>query len=362
MSCPGQCAQSKGGKSVKAGRASRGPACFCLARRPSPRGVGNLPSGAPPLSFCGQQGQPPQGCPQPIRWCGNSGLPLGAVLSQRGHRDWGCKGTHSSRRPVSENRRFSIRLFTRRGNSAGRPGRELQAVRLHRGRIPRPGCFNGILGPAPQDGMKAGPVHVDRACFHASMLMALTGQPSRASWAASSWPLRDAAAVGQPVVAHVEYLRAGAGAQAAADAVLIYCCVHIGHSYYSRIFPSRPSVTTCQGMNLPLCRRAVSAARCIPPQQGDIHPHDGQLPDIVAAKDLRQLFGIVSLIQLGAADQRDAAPHEPLVEVRPGISRAVRRDQQPGTVEPGASTGTSLICTGHWARWDTAPSCGAETA
>ena len=80
--------------------------------------------------------------------------------------------------------------------------------------------------------------------------------------------LRDAAAVGQPVVAHVEYLRAGAGAQAAADAVLIYCCVHIGHSYYSRIFPSRPSVTTCQGMNLPLCRRAVSAARCIPPQQG----------------------------------------------------------------------------------------------
>ncbi|CAN3974440.1 PH domain-containing protein, partial [Dysosmobacter welbionis] len=58
-------------------------------------------------------------------------------------------------------------------------------------------------------------------------------------------------------------------------------------------------------------------------------------PDIVAAKDLRQLFGIVSLIQLGAADQRDAAPHEPLVEVRPGISRAVRRDQQPGTVEPG---------------------------
>ena len=38
--------------------------------------------------------------------------------------------------------------------------------------------------------------------------------------------------------------------------------------HYSRIFPSREIVTTCQGMNLPLLRSAVSASRCSPPQQG----------------------------------------------------------------------------------------------
>ena len=38
--------------------------------------------------------------------------------------------------------------------------------------------------------------------------------------------------------------------------------------FYSNILPSREIVTTCQGMNLPLPLRAVSAARCSPPQQG----------------------------------------------------------------------------------------------
>ena len=41
-----------------------------------------------------------------------------------------------------------------------------------------------------------------------------------------------------------------------------------GRVHYSRIFPSREIVTTCQGMNLPLLRSAVSASRCSPPQQG----------------------------------------------------------------------------------------------
>ena len=39
-------------------------------------------------------------------------------------------------------------------------------------------------------------------------------------------------------------------------------------SSQSRMRPSRETVTTCQGMNLPLLRRAFSAARCSPPQQG----------------------------------------------------------------------------------------------
>ena len=235
---------------------------------PVPAGVGNLPSGAPPFPSAASRGSPAAGLPAAHSLVRQFGLPLGAVLSQRGTGIGAARETHSSRRPVSENRRFSIRLFTRRGNSAGRPGRELQAVRLHRGRIPRPGCFNGILGPAPQDRHESRPCPCGQgllSCFDADGAdrAAVPGLLGRLQLA-----LRDAAAVGQTVVAHVEYLRAGAGAQAAADAVLIYCCVHIGHSYYSRIFPSRPSVTTCQGMNLPLCRRAVSAARCIPPQQG----------------------------------------------------------------------------------------------
>ena len=39
-------------------------------------------------------------------------------------------------------------------------------------------------------------------------------------------------------------------------------------SSQSRMRPSRETVTTCQGMNLPLLRRAFSAARCSLPQQG----------------------------------------------------------------------------------------------
>ena len=161
MSCPGQCAQSKGGKSVKAGRASRGPACFCLgAATQSPRGWGTCLPVRPPFPSAASRGSPAAGLPAAHSLVRQFGLPLGAVLSQRGTGIGAARETHSSRRPVSENRRFSIRLFTRRGNSAGRPGRELQAVRLHRGRIPRPGCFNGILGPAPQDR------HESRPCPH----------------------------------------------------------------------------------------------------------------------------------------------------------------------------------------------------
>ena len=40
------------------------------------------------------------------------------------------------------------------------------------------------------------------------------------------------------------------------------------HSFYSNILPSTEMVTTCQGINFPLSRRAFSAAICRPPQQG----------------------------------------------------------------------------------------------
>lgn len=162
-----------------------------------------MPSGAPPFPSAASRGSPAAGLPAAHSLVRQFGLPLGAVLSQRGTGIGAARETHSSRRPVSENRRFSIRLFTRRGNSAGRPGRELQAVRLHRGRIPRPGCFNGILGPAPQDRHESRPCPCGQgllSCFDADGAdrAAVPGLLGRLQLA-----LRDAAAVGQTVVAHV---------------------------------------------------------------------------------------------------------------------------------------------------------------
>ena len=47
------------------------------ARRPSPRGGGELAFRcAPPFLLRPAGAAPPQGCPQPIRWCGNSGFRL----------------------------------------------------------------------------------------------------------------------------------------------------------------------------------------------------------------------------------------------------------------------------------------------
>ena len=87
-------------------------------------------------------------------------------------------------------------------------------------------------------------------------------------------------------------------------------------------------VTTCHGMNLPLFFKAVVAARSRPPQQGTSMRTMVRLRMLVAAKDLRELFGVVHVVQLGTADQRNAAPQEILMEAAIGIGGAVRRDQQ----------------------------------
>ena len=68
---------------------------------------------------------------------------------------------------------------------------------------------------------------------------------------------------------------------------------------------------------------------------GNLHPGQGDAFDVIGGKDLRQLFRVVRLVQLRAADQADAAADEILVETAVGIGRAVRRDQQIRPVKEG---------------------------
>ena len=70
-----------------------------------------------------------------------------------------------------------------------------------------------------------------------------------------------------------------------------------------------------------------------PAAAGDLHPHDGHALDVVAADDLRQLFGIVHAVQLGTAHQGDVSLDEPLVEGGVGVGGAVGGNQEPCAVK-----------------------------
>ena len=173
------------------------------------------------------------------------------------------------------------------------------------------------------------------ALSYSSMLMALTGQPSRASWAASSWPS------GMPL----PWATPSSPMWKTSGQVPAHRPQPMQFSFTVAFISFTPNLL--QNISIPAqCHHLPGDELTALPQRrlrrpldaaaaGDVHPDDGQLPDVVAAKDLRQLLGVVPLVQLGAADQGDVVAHEPLVEVRPGVGRAVRRDQQPGAVEPG---------------------------
>ena len=64
-----------------------------------------------------------------------------------------------------------------------------------------------------------------------------------------------------------------------------------------------------------------------------LHAHNGDAVDVVAGDDAGQLIGVIALVQLGTADQRDLAAHKLLVQRRIGIRGAIRRDQQPRSVK-----------------------------
>ena len=303
------------------------PGLLAWARRPSPRGVGELAFRCAPFPSAASRGSPPQGC-RPIRWCGNSGFRL-VPSYHNGAQGLGLQGKRTApggRFQKTVGFRFA---FSQEGEiQLEDPAGNYRLCDFTAGAFPDRAVLTVYWDLHRKTGMKAGPVHVDRACFHASMLMALTGRPSWASWAASSWPS------GMPPWASPSSPMWNTSGQVPATG-RARCSSHLLlRSYWSLLLFQNISIPA-QCHHLPGNELAALPQGRLPPpaayrRKGDIHPHDGQLPDIVAAKDLRQLFGIVSSSSLGRPDQRDAAPHEPLVEVRPGISRAVRRDQRPG--------------------------------
>ena len=164
MSCPGQCAQSKGGKSVKAGRASRGPACFCLgAATQSPRGWGTCLPVRPPFLLRPAGAAPPQGCPQPIRWCGNSGFRL-VPSYHNGAQGLGLQGKRTApggRFQKTVGFRFA---FSQEGEiQLEDPAGNYRLCDFTAGAFPDRAVLTVYWDLHRKTGMKAGPVHVDRA-------------------------------------------------------------------------------------------------------------------------------------------------------------------------------------------------------
>ena len=69
---------------------------------------------------------------------------------------------------------------------------------------------------------------------------------------------------------------------------------------------------------------------------GHFHAHNGYAADFILRNNGGQLFGIVAFIKLGAADERNAALHEIMVEGCISICGAVGGDEQVGVVEVGS--------------------------
>ena len=74
---------------------------------------------------------------------------------------------------------------------------------------------------------------------------------------------------------------------------------------------------------------------------GHGHPCDGDGPDIVVLKNLRQLLGVIHRIQLGTADHGHAILHKIVMEIAVGISGAVGSDQQVCSIKIGGVGGAA---------------------
>lgn len=66
---------------------------------------------------------------------------------------------------------------------------------------------------------------------------------------------------------------------------------------------------------------------------GNLHTDDGDAFNIVVCDNLRQLFGVIAVIQLRTANQRNPAPDKVLVESSIGIGGTVCGYQQVCTVK-----------------------------
>ena len=75
------------------------------------------------------------------------------------------------------------------------------------------------------------------------------------------------------------------------------------------------------GLQRALYRRLKAAAA------GDLHAHDRDRTDGVAAQNLGELLAVVDVVEFRTADQADTAGEEAAVKRRVGIGGAVRRDE-----------------------------------
>ena len=76
-------------------------------------------------------------------------------------------------------------------------------------------------------------------------------------------------------------------------------------------------------MDLPLCCRADLGGALRTAAAGDFHARDGHALAIVLSKDLGRFFDAARIIELWAADERDAAAQQFLVESGVSTSCAI---------------------------------------
>ena len=77
----------------------------------------------------------------------------------------------------------------------------------------------------------------------------------------------------------------------------------------------------------------------------NLHAQDFDALDIVVRNDLRKLLGVVALIQLRTADQRDVVFHKVSMEIAVGVCCTVRRDQQICAIKVRCAHGNELDLT-----------------
>ena len=70
-----------------------------------------------------------------------------------------------------------------------------------------------------------------------------------------------------------------------------------------------------------------------PSAAGDLHSYYRYASDLVVRDDRRELFRIISLVQFGTSDERDAVADKIIMKISVGICRAVCSDEQIRTFE-----------------------------
>ena len=93
---------------------------------------------------------------------------------------------------------------------------------------------------------------------------------------------------------------------------------------------------------LPTLLEGTLCGHLQPAAAGDLHVHDRDRTDGVAAQNLGELLAVVDVVEFRTADQADTAGEEAAVKRRVGIGGAVRRDEQRRVLEVRRADGREL--------------------